>query len=214
MRRLVFILAVAGACVACESSSSSTTGAQHPTSAAQHDAMATQKEQEAQEHLTAATMESTRHGWAVNHDAHRVEAEKLLQEAMEHRAASQALRDAQARACNGVPESDRDDTPFAHVEDITTVAPISDGSRLLGAKVGFRHVDGVTVQAFQEIVDCNVAEANALGHQVTEDAFDPLNLPGVKATVTAAGDGYEVSVVSDDAESAKEVLRRAQALKT
>ena len=136
-----------------------------------------------------------------------------MRAAMESLAASRALRDAQARACSGVAEGDREVSPFAHVMDIVNVEPIMQGPLLLGAKVTFRHVEGLTVQSLQRIVDCHVAQADALGHEVPEERFCPLNLPDVTAKVTAAGDGYDVAVVTDDEEAAKEVLRRARALK-
>jgi hypothetical protein len=86
------------------------------------------------------------------------------------------------------------------------------GSTPVGAKVTFRHVERLTQSSLQRIVDCHVAEADALGHSVPEESFCPLNLPNVKATVTEVTSGYEVAIVTDDAAAAKEVLRRAQAL--
>src|SRR5690606_22738662 len=52
-------------------------------------------------------------------EAHRVEAAG-------HRAASAALRDAEASACVGIAERDRDMSPFEHVEDIASVEPLEE----------------------------------------------------------------------------------------
>jgi len=41
--------------------------------------------------------------------------------AADHRAAAQALRDAEGTSCGGIAESDRDVSPFDHREDITSV---------------------------------------------------------------------------------------------
>ena len=54
----------------------------------------------------------------------RQRAEMHRKMAADHRAASQTLRDAEARACVGIPERDRDESPFQHREDIEDVAPL------------------------------------------------------------------------------------------
>jgi hypothetical protein len=219
MRSSIVSLFLAATCAACASTST----AQHP-SAAEHEALASDNERAAKEHLTSAETKSHRAGacgvngswdtcWTPNDDVNRVDAEEHMRVAMQHLQAAQALRDAQARACAGVSQIDREVSPFAHVKDITTVEPLNEGKRILGAKVTFRHVENLTPQSLQRTVDCHIAQADALGHKVPEEMFCPLNLPNVKATVTAAASGYDVAITTDDPDSAKEVLRRAQMLK-
>jgi len=43
-------------------------------------------------------------------------------------------------------------------------------------------------------------------------SYCPLMLKGAKATVSSAGDTFVVQVVSDDAETAKQIQSRAQSL--
>jgi hypothetical protein len=217
MRPSTASLFFAIACAGCTSSA-----AYHP-SATQHEAFARQDERAAREHLTSARVTPARSGpcgihyeretcWTPNDDANRIAAEEHMRAARQHLAAAQVLREAQDRACRGVGEVDRDVSPFAHVKDITRVLPIHEGARLAGAKVTFRRIDDLTPDSLQRIVDCHVAQADALGHAVPEEAFCPLNLPDVKATVTGTPSGYDVAITTDDDEAAREVFRRAQKL--
>ena len=140
--------------------------------------------------------------------------------AADHRAASQALRDAEARACVGLSDDDRDTSPFAHREDISSVEPLTDNvssgkgqyARMAGAVITFRAVPGMTAQWLQRVVDCHVARNAALGHDVPEMPYCPLVPKNVAAQVTATSAGFAVAVRSDDVDTAKEVLRRARTL--
>ena len=197
--------------------------ARHP-SAAEQEALARAEETAAQEHLTAGNVKRARCTpnlkavdnepcWTPTSDTDRVEAIEHLRLAQEHRAASQALRDAEARACTGLSQEDRDVSPFAHTQDIIRVEPIGPGTHLEGARVFFGLVQGLSRPRLQQIVDCHIARADAVGHDMPEESFSPLVPPNVKALVRDATDGFVVDVTSDDPEAAREVLRRAQALK-
>lgn len=152
---------------------------------------------------------------------HLKHAEDHLARAAEHRAASQALRDAEARACVGVPTADRDESPFDHREDITRVDPlyVKEGGklplqRLEGAVVVFRAVPGMTAQWLQRVVDCHLARNAALGHDVPEMSYCPLVPKGVSATVNPSQSGFAIEIRSDDPATAKEILRRAEAARS
>jgi hypothetical protein len=204
--------------------------AQHEQSAAAHEAEANPHAAQYDPNARAATTKC-RGGKGVNEPCwtstsnptkeHLEDAEKHKKMAADHRAAAQALRDAEAKACAGISDADRDVSPFDHKEDITGVAPLTDvahhgkheGSNTVGATVTFRAVPGLTAEWFQRIVECHVARNNALGNNVPEMAYCPLVPKGVTAKVTSAGNGFSVDIRSDDPETAKEVLRRAQALK-
>jgi hypothetical protein len=154
---------------------------------------------------------------------HKQEAEKLRKMASDHRAASQALRDAEARACGGLSNDDRDISPFEHREDIASVQPaygnlnLSGGKQptghLVGADVTFRAVPGMTAEWLQRLVDCHIARNNALGNDVPEMPYCPLVPKGITAKVSSAGNGFTVRIESQDVSTANEVLRRAQSLK-
>ena len=150
---------------------------------------------------------------------HREEATKHRKLAADHRAASQSLRDVETRACAGLSDADRDESPFHHRADIVSVETLSEGSigtrgtaRVVGATVTFRAVRGLTAEWLQRVVDCHLARNAALGHDVPEMPYCPLVPKGVSATVTAASKGFAVAIRADDQASAEDVLRRARAL--
>jgi hypothetical protein len=139
--------------------------------------------------------------------------------AADHRAAASALRDSEMRACTGVPDVDRDMSPFDHREDIMEVTParamagVKQQSRVLrGAVITFRAVPGMTAEWLQRVVDCHLARNAAVGFDMPEMAYCPLTIKTVRARVASTGNGFTVTVESDDPTAAKEVLRRSQAL--
>jgi hypothetical protein len=163
-------------------------------------------------------------------EEHERAAERHRQIAAEHRAASQALRAAEAQACVGIEPDDRDISPFDRCEDIVSVRPLTETSgggfnppsglgpqkapitRKVGAVVVFRAVPGMTAEGLQQLVDCHLARNAALGHVAPEMPECPLVPRGVEARVTSTGDGFAVSIRSDDPETAREILRRAERL--
>jgi len=152
---------------------------------------------------------------------HTVDADKHRKMAADHRAASQSLRDTEARSCAGLSNDDRDMSPFSHRDDITTVQAATepplrgkgDPERLMGAVVNLRAVPMLTSEWLQRIVDCHVAANNVVGNEMPEMAFCPLAPKGITAKVSSNGAGFAIRIESQDPNTAKEVLRRAQALK-
>jgi len=154
----------------------------------------------------------------------KADAEKHRKIAAEHRAAAQALREAEARSCEGISDTDRDRSPFEHREDITGVTPHSavkspgdvgykqPEMSLKGAVVTFRAVPGMTAEWLQRVVDCHLARNASMGFGMPEMSFCPLAVKGARAKVTSAGNGFSVTVESNDPATAQEILRRAQAL--
>lgn len=137
--------------------------------------------------------------------------------AAEHRRVSQALRDAELRACAGIAEADVNVSPFAHKDDIIGVQVLQaiqpDGSRVpLGAQIRFHELRQLSADWFQHVIDCHVARDNALGHDVPEMSYCPLVPRGATATVSAVPHGFMVDIRSDDPQGAAEIARRAQAL--
>ena len=154
-------------------------------------------------------------------EQHKGDAERHRELASKHRAAAQALRDAEASACAGIPEEDRDVSPFYHREDIASVTEIKETTARgkaqiessVGARAVFRAVPGLTAEWLQREVDCHIARAAAVGHEMPEMDYCPLVLKGVNAKVSSTGDGFAVDVTSADAAVAKEAERRMQAAK-
>jgi hypothetical protein len=203
-------------------------------SATQHEAMAKQEDtaasgHEAQHDPNAKT--TTEHcprgqsnpcwtSTANPTQKHESDAEAHKEMGAKHRAAAAALAQAETVSCAGVDEADRDASPFYHREDISSVIPfertVQNGKQtskeLAGATVTFRAVPMLTTEWLQHEINCHLARAAAVGFDMPEMSYCPLMLKGVKATVAAAGDTFLVQVVSDDANTAKEILSRAQAL--
>jgi hypothetical protein len=163
---------------------------------------------------------------------HLEQAEEARRRAADHRAASQVLRSAEASACAGLSERDRDESPFAHREDIASVTPLNEpdpgipagsayesgevrgGHEQLGAVVTFRALPGMTAPWLQRVIDCHLARNAALGYNVPEMPYCPLVPKGVTATVTPTSTGFAVEIRSSDRDTAKEILRRAESLRS
>lgn len=151
----------------------------------------------------------------------------LRQAAAEHRAASQALRQAEASACAGLSEADRDMSPFAHREDIAKVERFTPEQRIgtgsfsgttknfVGAVITFRAVPGMTTQWLQRVIDCHLARSAAMGHEMPEMPYCPLVPKDVLAQVVATDTGFAVEVIANDPNdhaTAADIWRRAQTL--
>lgn len=209
----------------------------HELSAPQHEAAAAQEDVQASDHAaqhdpSATTTEERcsagkgRVCWTVSTnptDSHVKTAAEHRELAAQHRAASQALRDAEARACAGVSDEDRDTSPFAHVADIRSVAELKgEGQsrtgkvkteRTIGATITLNAVPGLTEEWLQRIVTCHLARNAAVGHDMAEMPYCPLVPRGAQASVRSVGDGFAVDIKADDSEAAAEIWRRAQQLK-
>jgi hypothetical protein len=204
----------------------------HDASVAQHEAMAQQEEAATAGHAdqhdpnakSAAETCAAKGGcWtAVSNPTaqHNDDAKRHAELAQKHRAAGKTLTDAEARACAGISEHDRDMSPFYHREDIQSVAPLTEAvqagkvttQKQVGATVVFKALPGMTAEWLQRVVDCHLARASAVGHEMPEMSYCPLVLKGAKAKVTSAGNGFAINVSSDDPATAAEIKRRAQAL--
>ena len=203
----------------------------HEMSEAGHEQAATSEEKEAARLAAACnaaaqvTAEQCRSGqervwwWSVTNptEGSRKEAERHRKAAEEHRAAAQALAQAEATACSGIPELDRDMSPFAHREDIESVAQLFEQKEaarkvvktLQGARIAFRPVPGLTQARLQRLLDCHLSRNSVMGHQVAEMDYCPLVPRDVTATVGARGGRLFVDVESESGASAQEVWARA-----
>lgn len=136
--------------------------------------------------------------------------------AEKHRVASQALRDAEARSCAGIPAEERDVSPFFHTEDIIRVEKIgaeSHGDVLVGVRVVFRPLPGMTADWLQRVVDCHVARNAAVGFEHLHMEYCPLAAKGVTAVVRPVGDGLAVEIRPSDEGGSRQVDLRTAALR-
>lgn len=228
-----------------------TPGAQpHDMSASEHEASAQQHQQLSEAHARQYEPEATReqtHCTAAPRspsgvpletcwtsvrnptEEHRRAAEEHRRHAADHRAASETLREAEARACVGVHPNDRDTSPFMHTEDILKVEPLMERAaptrspsgrgtggaapeHIAGAIVTFRAVPGLTAESLQGILDCHIARNAAFGHERPDMPNCPLVPRGVTAQVSQVPDGFAVSIRAADRSAARDVLARAQHL--
>lgn len=115
---------------------------------------------------------------------------------------------AEASACAGIAESERDQSPFSHREDILRV----DVDERRGVTVLFRAVEGMTADRLQRVIDCHLARNASLGHQVPEMSYCPLVPPGVRAEVRPVAGGFLVELTTRDPSSSAMVYERVLAL--
>lgn len=206
----------------------------HDLSVPEHEAAAAQDEQQASghahQHDPSATQQREqcsagkgRVCWTVvsNPTAEHIKsAEEHRALAAQHRASSQALSNAEAQACAGLAEEDRDTSPFAHVADIASVSQLKEEyavgknkeTREAGATVVFRAAPGLTEEWLQRIVNCHLARNAAVGHDMAEMPYCPLVPKGAQASVRSVGDGFAVDIRSEEPATAAEIWRRAQQL--
>ncbi len=155
-------------------------------------------------------------------EQHRKDAERARSIAQEHRAASAALRGAEAKACADIAPDDRDMSPFDHVDDIASIEPLveeargySRGSvtrRVTGTRVTFRAIPGLTAEWLERVTDCHLARNATLGHDVPSMQDCPLVPKGVEARVVSVRGGFAIEVRSDDSGVVEEILARAKRL--
>jgi hypothetical protein len=124
---------------------------------------------------------------------------------------------AEATACIGISDHDRDTSPFAHSEDVVKIAPLdvagSGGTfQREGAVFTFRAVPGMTAEWLQRVVDCHIARNNAMGHLAADMEYCPLVPANVRAVVKPTAGGFAVEVSSGNRASVADILVRANAL--
>jgi hypothetical protein len=153
---------------------------------------------------------------------HANEAEQHRKMAADHRAASNALKTAEASACAGLSDADRDGSPFDHRDDVLSVedlrkqpatAKATQVSTLEGASVSVRAVQGLTKEYLQRLVSCHLARNASMGFAMPEMTACPLSVKGASATVESAGGAFRVDIRGDTKASAEAIARRARELK-
>jgi hypothetical protein len=239
MKTMISTLAFALSAVALGCGSPATTQP-HAMSGSEHEAAANQEERESAAHgeQFGPAAKSSQDScspvrargsvcWTTekNPTAGHAEDETHHQElAAKHRAASEALRTAEASACSGISAEDRDVSPFMHPADIRSVSPLEEevktgkvvSKRVAGAEVVFQAVPGMTAEWLQRVVNCHAARNSAIGHEAAaaEMPYCPLTLRGTQASVRSVGDGFAVAIRADDPETSKEILKRAESLRS
>jgi hypothetical protein len=143
---------------------------------------------------------------------HRSEADALRADAASHRSQARALLAAEQASCASMPADELDHTPFAHRDDIAAVTARLDDDRLVGVRVRFRQVSGLTAEWLRDAITCHQARAAALGFEPRYMAYDPTVLEDVEVKVTDDGQGAIVDIRAHSREAALIAYARAEAL--
>ena len=146
-------------------------------------------------------------------EEHLKQTKKSLELAEDHRKASQKLRAAETLSCAGLSTEEMAISPFSHKEDILRVEEERSAKQniIQGTNVTFVKVPRLTQELFQQVLDCHIAR-NASMVAIVEMAYCPLALPEMKAKVRETPEGFVVELRSNNTESTKQALQRAQAL--
>jgi hypothetical protein len=139
--------------------------------------------------------------------------------AAKHRAAAQALRDGESQACAGMAERDRDLSAFFRREDIESFSALYEPSSrtttaLKGSILVMRPAPGVTAEWLQRNIECHIARSATLGHGADQMSKCPFALNGINVEVRSGGDKFLVYVRSANLETAREIWRRTQTLRS
>lgn len=193
----------------------------HEMSVAGHEAAAEREAAEAAEHQAqydpkaiSTTYSGDSIGWDlwINPTSpHLARADRHRRLAQEHRAAAEALREAEARACQGVAERDRDLSPFFQRADIVRVE-LPGGGEGGDPIVVFRRVPGLTQASLQALIDCHLARSASMNHEMPEMDYCPLAIEGVHATVSEAPDGLAVTLSAAKPRRREELFERVSRL--
>lgn len=152
-------------------------------------------------------------------EPHREQGTQYRRLAAKHHAAAETLRAAEATACAGIPEAERQASPFRRREDIARVETVEQRrlgrAARLGARVVLREQAAPSPehhQRLQRSIDCHLAHWAATGAEDSAVPLCPLALKGVTAEVKIAGSSLAVEILAEDEQTAATVIANARAL--
>ncbi len=143
---------------------------------------------------------------------HRAAAARLRADAADHRARARKLLTRERGACAGLPAAEIDHSPFDHRGDIGAVAAEVDGDRLVGARVTFEAVPGLSAAWLRRALACHQAQAATSGHDGQFLPTSPSVVAGAETTVLDEPGGLVVVIRAGDPAAALVVYARAEAL--
>lgn len=142
---------------------------------------------------------------ATNHA--RFEAHRERAEAAKDRKLAANLAEAELHSCKGIPEREREHSPFAHRSAIASVTPVPHG-----VSIAFKPVNGLSAAWMERAIQCHQARFAALGNPSDYLPGDPTLVPGAHVSVTGSGKVLTVLIETPDADSSALALQRAQEL--
>lgn len=144
----------------------------------------------------------------------------------DRRSESARLREAEARACDGLSETESSTSPLLLPGAVAAAAPLYPRTftnyglfpdrKLMGADVVLHATRGMTVEWLQRLVDCQIARDLAGDADKAAMRDCPLAVPGISASVRPVRAGFvvEISALAPGTGAAEEVWRRASKLAT
>ncbi len=113
-------------------------------------------------------------------------------------------------ACAGVPLAEQGHSPFAHRASIDRVEPVHENGELVGVRVVFQPVRGLTADWLRRDIACQQARWDALGNVATWRPDDPTLVEGATTTVLDRAGHVEVIITVPSPEQAHVALVRAR----
>ena len=115
-------------------------------------------------------------------------------------------------SCHGIPEQEREHSPFAHKRAIAQITAHREGNAIRGVRIMFKPIAGLTAQYLERAIQCQQARYATLGQPIGYMPEDPTLVPGAHVTVTQYGTNIEVLVETPDSDAGALALQRAQDL--
>ena len=122
------------------------------------------------------------------------------------------LREGEAKDCKGIPQRDRDVSPFFHAADIAQIVQIDRQTARAVYTISFAPISGLQLADMQRLLSCHLARKAVLGHQVDGMDYCPLVPAGVCARAEPGAEGIRVRLEVDGAASVEEVETRIRRL--
>jgi hypothetical protein len=153
--------------------------------------------------------------WSTGNEAasaHEQAAERLRDEARQHRATARALVEVERTFCAILAEDELTHTPLYHRHDILAVERYEEDGKLLGARIVWRPVEGLTSDYLRQALLCHRARMATLGYPTTYMPYDPSMLAATHIAIGPRAGQLVLTVRADDDVTAAVVWSRAQAL--
>jgi hypothetical protein len=136
--------------------------------------------------------------------------------AREHLDAANRLRNEEVAACDGVPDSDRSNGPFARYGSVTDVEVVRDHGVFpkgplepVGVSVYMRAEPAMTAQWLGRVIACHSAHLAVVG---AGDRPSPLAIQDAQVAVSTTFDGFRVTVTSKNPDIARAVVDKGREL--
>ena len=119
--------------------------------------------------------------------------------------------------CADVSAEERDQGPLSSRTRIAAVEPLSDRphpkefAQPAGAAVYLRATPGLTSEWLGRVLACHIAHHAVVGDHVP-DATSPLYVEDARIAVSSTGDGFRISITSNDVDAARLIIERANAI--